>query len=153
MQFTNWELSNVEPKTEIPLSEGDHTLFIESASFNPDEQIYYIRFASLTNEEECSTLKFFLRTQDNTAYNNAVVGTLNTLTKAIGGPEMKGILAPCDIEHMLVKATVKLSKPKEYNGEVKQFPVIYEFKPVTRAEYEFAKEDGYEVRIQYFVGE
>ena len=153
MQFINWELSNVVPKTEIPLGEGEHILFIESASYNPDENIYYIRFASLTNDEEVSTLKFFLRTQDNTAYNNAVVGTLNSLTHAVAGNDINGILAPADYEHMLVKATVKLSKPKEYNGEMRQYPSIYEFKPVTRAEYEIAKDSGYEVKVQYFVGE
>lgn len=153
MQFINWELSDVVPKTEMPLSEGEHILFVEGASYNPDENIYNIRFKSLTNDEEVSTLKFYLRTQDNTAYNNAVVGTLNSFTHAVAGEETKGILAPGDVEHMLVKADVKLSKPKEYNGEMRQYPVIYDFKPVTRAEYEIAKDSGYEVKVQYLSSE
>lgn len=152
MVFTDWELSKVVPKADIPLSEGEHILFIEGASYNPDDCVYNIRFQSLS-KDEVSTLKFFVRSSDNTSYNNVTVGTLNSLTHAVAGNEVNGILAPCDIEHMLVKADVKLSKPKEYNGEMRQYPSIYEFKPVTRAEYEIAKDSGYEVKVQYFVGE
>lgn len=149
LKIETWELSNLVPKEDIPLSEGEHTLYIESASFNPDEQIYSIRFVSLTNENEVSTLKYYLKTQDNTAYSNTTVGTLNSLTRAVAGPDKSGILSPTTLIQCLVKADVKMSKPKEYNGVTRQFPGIYEFKPVSATEYEIAKSYGYELKDQY----
>ena len=52
MATIQWEFSNLVPEDEIPLSEGEHVLYIEEASYNPESVIYSIKFKS------CSTQRF-----------------------------------------------------------------------------------------------
>lgn len=149
LKIETWELSDLVEKENVPLSEGEHILYIENASYLPDEGIYTILFDSLTNEGESSALKFYMRSRDGMTYNNATVGTLNSLTRAVAGPNAKGVLSPNTLTNCLVKADVKLSKPKEYAGEMRQYPAIYDFKPVQTTEYEISKSYGYELKDQY----
>ena len=130
---TEWELSTVTATSTAdrsPLSPGIHHLYIESASFNPETGQYALTLSSLDRDDEVSTVKYFVFSKDGTL-NNRAVGTLNSLTEAILG-RREGILIPKDVTHGVVLAEVKLSKPKEYNGEMRQYPQIYEFSPVTR---------------------
>lgn len=149
MATVNWDFSNLVPNEDAPLSEGLHTLYIESASMHPIDFIYSIKFRSLTKDKESSVLKFYLKTKDSADFNNATVGTLNSLTRAIDGPSGKGILASDDLVKRVVKAEVKLSKPKEYGGEMRQYPAIYEFKPVEKTELDIASQIGYELNDRY----
>lgn len=142
MATIQWELSKLVPKEKVPLSEGEHILYIADAMYLPDECIYSIQFVSMSVDGESSTLKFYLKSKLSMDWNNATVGTMNSLTKAIDGPTEEGILAPGDLKGKVVKADVKLSKPREYNGEMRQYPNIYDFKPVSTMEYEMVKNAG-----------
>lgn len=153
MATIQWEFSNLVPEEEIPLSEGEHVLYIEEASYNPETVIYSIKFKSMTVENESSVLKFYMKSKDSLSFNKATVGTLNSLTKSIDGPNGKGVLAPTDVVHRLVKAEVKMSKPKEYGGELRQYPGIYEFKPVDKSTYDMMALSGIELENQYTEGE
>lgn len=155
MKITDWELSNIEPVEEVPLSQNEHLLYIENATIIPvpettQPNIMKIKFKSLSKDGEGSLLSFFLRTKDGMDYNRQVIGTLNTLKRALRGPEYtKGILLPDDMLHGVVKANVVLSNPREYNGEVRQFPNIYEFRPISKFELDTIASLGFQTQEQY----
>ena len=131
-EITQWELSSLTATGEgTPLTPGIHHLYVEDAMYNPENGQYSLTLSSLDRDGERSSLRWYVYNQDGTV-NNRSVGTLNTLTEALTGVR-KGVLLPKDVMHGLVLAEVKLSKPKEYNGEMRQYPQVYEFSAVTRS--------------------
>lgn len=148
-QLTEWEFSSTVAKADTPLSAGTHHLYIEEAQYLPDNMTYTIRVRSL-DTDEVSAVKYFIQNTD-LSINNRAVGTLNTLKKALFGVA-DGIAAPPDIIHGIVMAEVVMSKPKVYNGEMRQYPQIYEYKPVPRTYYETVAESGLELIEQYVEG-
>lgn len=144
LKIVEWELDNLEVKTLPELSEGEHTLYIEEASYLPDEvyQKYTFTFRSMTKDER-STITFFL--SKNGIVSETTYGVLNSMKHALAGPDSgKGILSPPTVLHGLVKATVKMSKPYKGNdGQERIYRNIYHFEPVSESEYEIisASED------------
>lgn len=144
LKIIEWELDNMEVKTLPELSEGEHTLYIEEASYLPDEvyQKYTFTFRSMTKDER-STITFFL--SKNGIVSETTYGVLNSMKHALAGPDSgKGILSPPTVLHGLVKATVKMSKPYKGNdGQERIYRNIYHFEPVSESEYEIisASED------------
>lgn len=144
LKIIEWELDNLEVKALPELSEGDHILYIEEASYLPDDvyQRFTFTFRSMTKDER-STISFFL--SKNGIINENTYGTLNSMKHALAGPNSgKGILSPPTVLHGLVKATVKLSKPYKGNdGQERVYRNIYHFEPVSESDYEIisASED------------
>lgn len=155
MQFkmTEWDFSNVSVREDTPLSEGPHTLHIESAVYNQENMSMRIKFRDI-DSEEASFLTWFLTNQDGDM-NNISIGTLNSLKNALAGPDengqkRKGILFPQDMVGGLVNAIVKLGKPVQTkSGARVQYPNIYRFDPVDKATYEIALESGMNLIEQY----
>ena len=60
MQFkmTNWDLSNIVVEQDVPLSEGNHTLYIERANYDSNTTTMSIKFRSLSKEGESSMLSY-----------------------------------------------------------------------------------------------
>lgn len=142
MQFkmTNWDLSNIVVEQDVPLSEGEHTLYIERANYDSNTTTMSIKFRSLSKEGEASMLSYTVF--DNKGEPNKYsIGTLNSLKHALAGPDSgDGILFAGDIIHGVVKATVKMSKPyTKQDGSTVTYPNIYHFEPVTSEEYELIK--------------
>ena len=137
LKIVEWELDDLEVKTLPELSEGEHTLYIEEASYLPDEvyQKYTFTFRSMTKDER-STITFFL--SKNGIVSETTYGVLNSMKHALAGPDSgKGILSPPTVLHGLVKATVKMSKPYKGNdGQERIYRNIYHFEPVSESDYE-----------------
>ena len=137
LKIIEWELDNLEVKALPELSEGDHILKIEEASYLPYDvyQRFTFTFRSMTKDER-STVSFFL--SKNGIINESTYGTLNSMKHALAGPNSgKGILSPPTVLHGLVKATVKLSKPfKGNDGQERVYRNIYHFEPVSESDYE-----------------
>ena len=145
-ETTEWEMSDIEINDLPDLTEGEHILYIEKAMYLPDDidptteqaktRKFTFTFRSITKDER-STMNFNLT--KNGVDNAKIYGTLNSLKHALRGEDSgKGILAPQNMEKGVVKATVKC-KPWEGNdGQVRIYPNIYHFEPVTIDEYELA---------------
>lgn len=142
----DWELGDIEINELPELSDGEHILYIEKAMYLPDdidkdtEQAKTRRFTLILrsiSKDERSTMNFNLT--KNGVDNPKIYGTLNSLKHALRGPDSgKGILAPPNMEKGVVKATVKCKPWEANNGEVRIYPNIYHFDPVTIDEYELA---------------
>ena len=137
LKIIEWELDNLEYKTLPELSEGEHILYIEEASYLPDDvyQRFTFTFRSMTKDER-STISFFL--SKNGIISENTYGVLNSMKHALAGPKSgKGSLSPPTVLHGLVKATVKLSKPYKGNdGQERVYRNIYHFEPVSESDYE-----------------
>lgn len=144
---TPWILSSMVAKATVPLCEGNHTLQITEASFKDDENYYSLTLKSLDEEDEQSTLRYYIIKKDGTR-NEQAIGTLNKLGHCIFGlPEDQvGIPNPEDIVNGIVRGFVKHNV---YEG--KEFVNIYEYTPVDKKTLEIAKESGITVLDQYAI--
>ena len=136
LKMTEWDFSNIKvvEKQYEPLSEGKHILYIDSATYDPEDVKMRIRFRSLTTDE-ASTFTYNIF-RDNEPNNKAI-----------------GILMDCDIVHGIVKANVKMGKPwVNKEGVTVVSPQIWHFEPVTQDEYDLVKESE-EVIEQYTMKE
>lgn len=141
---TPWLLSNMVAKTIVPLCEGNHTLQITEASFKEDEDYYTITVKSLDEEDEQSTLRYYIIKKDGTR-NEQAIGTLNKLGYCIYGVEA-GIPNPVDIVNGIVRG---FAKHTVYEG--KEYVNIYEYNPVDKKTLEIAKESGIPTLDQYAI--
>ena len=141
---TPWILSSMVAKTTVPLCEGNHTLQITEASFKDDENYYTVTLKSLDEEDEQSTLRYYIIKKDGTR-NEQAIGTLNKLGYCIYGVEA-GIPNPEDIVNGIVRG---FAKHNVYEG--KEFVNIYEYTPVDKKTLEIAKESGITVLDQYAI--
>ena len=141
---TPWLLSSMVAKTTAPLCEGNHTLQIAEASFKDDENYYSVTLKSLDNEDEQSTLRYYIIKKDGTR-NEQAIGTLNKLGYCIYGVEA-GIPNPSDIVNGIVRG---FAKHTVYEG--KEYVNIYEYNPVDRKTLEIAKESGIPTLDQYAI--
>lgn len=152
LKIVEWEMDDFEVKELPPLSEGEHILYIESASYLPDDvsQKFTFTFRSMTKDER-STMSFTL--SKNGVVNEKIYNVLNSMKHALAGPDSgKGILSPPTVTHGLVKATVKMGKPWVGNdGQTRVSPGIWHFDPISIGDYEIisATEDC----IQQYVTE
>lgn len=144
---TPWILSGMVAKATVPLCEGNHTLQITEASFKDDENYYSLTLKSLDEEDEQSTLRYYIIKKDGTR-NEQAIGTLNKLGHCIFGlPEDQvGIPNPEDIVNGIVRGFVKHTV---YEG--KEYVNIYEYNPVDKKTLEIAKESGIIVLDQYAI--
>lgn len=144
---TPWILSGMVAKATVPLCEGNHTLQITEASFKEDENYYSLTLKSLDEEDEQSTLRYYIIKKDGTR-NEQAIGTLNKLGHCIFGlPEDQvGIPNPEDIVNGIVRGFVKHTV---YEG--KEYVNIYEYNPVDKKTLEIAKESGIIVLDQYAI--
>lgn len=144
---TPWLLSSMVAKTTVPLCEGNHTLQIVDAAFKDDENYYSVTLKSLDEEDEQSTIRYYIVKKDGTR-NEQAIGTLNKLGYCIFGlPEDKvGIPKPEDIKNGIVRGFVKHA-----NYEGKEYVNIYEYNPVDRKTLEIAKESGIPTLDQYAI--
>lgn len=141
---TPWILSSMVAKTTVPLCEGNHTLQITEASFKDDENYYTVTLKSLDEEDEQSTLRYYILKKDGTR-NEQAIGTLNKLGYCIYGVEA-GIPNPEDIVNGIVRG---FAKHNVYEG--KEFVNIYEYNPVDKKTLEIAKESGIPTLDQYAI--
>lgn len=141
---TPWILSDMVAKTTVPLCEGNHTLQITEASFKDDENYYTVTMKSLDEEDEQSTLRYYIIKKDGTR-NEQAIGTLNKLGYCIYGVEA-GIPNPEDIVNGIVRG---FAKHTVYEG--KEYVNIYEYTPVDKKTLEIAKESGITVLDQYAI--
>lgn len=144
---TPWILSGMVAKAAVPLCEGNHTLQITEASFKDDENYYSLTLKSLDEEDEQSTLRYYIIKKDGTR-NEQAIGTLNKLGHCIFGlPEDQvGIPNPEDIVNGIVRGFVKHTV---YEG--KEYVNIYEYNPVDKKTLEIAKESGIPTLDQYAI--
>lgn len=144
---TPWILSGMVAKATVPLCEGNHTLQITEASFKDDENYYSLTLKSLDEEDEQSTLRYYIIKKDGTR-NEQAIGTLNKLGHCIFGlPEDQvGIPNPEDIVNGIVRGFVKHTV---YEG--KEYVNIYEYNPVDKKTLEIAKESGIPTLDQYAI--
>lgn len=141
---TPWILSGMVAKTTVPLCEGNHTLQITEASFKDDENYYTVTLKSLDEEDEQSTLRYYILKKDGTR-NEQAIGTLNKLGYCIYGVEA-GIPNPEDIVNGIVRG---FAKHTVYEG--KEYVNIYEYNPVDKKTLEIAKESGIPTLDQYAI--
>lgn len=144
---TPWILSGMVAKATVPLCEGNHTLQITEASFKEDENYYSLTLKSLDEEDEQSTLRYYIIKKDGTR-NEQAIGTLNKLGHCIFGlPEDQvGIPNPEDIVNGIVRG---FAKHTVYEG--KEYVNIYEYNPVDKKTLEIAKESGIPTLDQYAI--
>ena len=143
---TPWLLSTMHANVTSPLCEGRHTLQIVDAFFKEDENYYSVTLKSLDEENEQSTLRYYIIKKDGTR-NEQAIGTLEKLGYCIYGVEA-GPPNPDDIKNGIVKGFVKHAV---YEG--KEYVNIYEYDPVDKKTLEIAKESGIPTLDQYSIEE
>lgn len=141
---TNWILSSMNAVVTVPLVEGTHNLRIVDAKFNDEENYYSVTLASLDEENQQSTLRYYILKKDGTR-NEPAIGTLNKLGFCIYGQDA-GIPYPQDIINGVVRAPVKYST---YEG--KSYVSIYDYSPVNRQTLDMVAQAGFPVIDQYCV--
>ena len=139
---TNWILSGMTAKVNTPLVEGIHNLRIVDAKFNDEENYYSVTLASLDEDNQQSTVRYYVLKKDGNV-NDVAVGTLNKLGYCIYGVEA-GIPCPQDIINGVVNAPVKISS---YEG--KSYVSIYDFNPVSRQTLDMVAQAGFPVIDQF----
>ena len=128
---TQWELSDDDCTVDetTVMSPGVKYLYINDASFDPDDAKYTVKVCNAEDSKERATLTYWLNSMDqngNIIKNTQARGTLHTLGASLAGVDI-GIPAPVDIVGGVVKAEVRLSKPNEKGA---QYPRVYKFEPV-----------------------
>lgn len=141
---TPWILSTMVAKVTAPLCEGNHTLQITEASFNENENYYSVTMKSLDEEDEQSTLRYYVLKKDGTR-NEQAIGTLNKLGYCIYGVEA-GVPNPADIVNGIVRG---FAKHTVYEG--KEYVNIYEYTPVDKQTLNIVRESGIVTLDQYAI--
>lgn len=124
-----WEMSDDKnvPSDFVKVTPGVKDLFIEDASYNPEDSKYSIMVHNVLEPKERFPLNQWLNSLDpetgNIVENGTARGTLHTLGIALAGVDI-GVPAPASIVGAVVRADVKLSKP---NANGAQFPRVYKF--------------------------
>ena len=128
---TNWEFSDDDSTIEEIryMTPGVKYLFIEDATYDPDNAEYRLKVCNAEDNTEKATLIYWLNTADqngNIIKNTQNRGTLHTLGSSLAGMDI-GVPAPVDVIGGVVKGEVKLGKP---NAKGVQYPRVYKFEPV-----------------------
>ena len=143
-KITEWELSDipddeVEGTTQARFSEGLHIVKVIDAAYEdantaetPENvDTYRLTIESVGDDGAKANLRYWVKNKERTAYNENVVGTLNSLGKAVFGSEFtKRIPAPCDIVGAVVGAEIKYGKP---TATGKTYPRVYHWAAVPSA--------------------
>lgn len=157
LNMTEWDFSNVaitQPsgaKTQYaPLDKGEQILFIDKAEYNSDSMTFKLLLRSVAEPNKSSWFSFFIMNKEKTGLNDKHVGILNSLKKALGGPDnpkcKEGFLSPEDCVHGLVCADVVISEGYAY-------PSIFHFQPIDESTYYtvLSKEEFADRLIQQYV--
>lgn len=125
---TEWELSN-EVVSKPAIEYGDRYLFIENATYDPNDKLYKLYVVDLVNNASFSLaywLEGWNKERTEKVKNEVYIGTLNTLGEALAGTNI-GIPNPQDIIGGVVMGEIKQSNP---NADGKVFARCYKFSPV-----------------------
>lgn len=142
---TKWELSEISDDEiqQAPqfanFTDGLHIVKITEASYVDEDtaedpalaNTYKVSFESVGEDGAKASVRYFVKNKERTAYNSNVLGTLNSLGKAVFGPEFIDMVpAPVDIIGAVVGAEIKMSP---VNNLGKSYPRVYHWVPVPDA--------------------
>lgn len=157
LNMTEWDFSKVaitQPsggKTQFePLDSGEQVLFIDKADYNSDTMTFKLLLRSVAEPTKSNWFSYFIMNKEKTELNAKHVGILNSLKKALGGPDnpacAEGFLSPKDCINGLVTADVVVSEGYTY-------PSIFHFQPIDESTYYtvLAKEEFAGRLIQQYV--
>ena len=128
-QITEWEFSD-DVETDTPIPDGVRAAHIDNAFYDPAKYTYNMELTDLELFGTCKLTYWRYSANQKTGKlekSKTTVGTLNSLGKAIFGPDMQvGVPAPADICGAVVIADIK-NKTSETSGRT--YPRCYHFMP------------------------
>ena len=117
-KITKWEFSD-DVETDTPIPEGLRAVHIDNAFYDPEKYTYNMELTDLELFETFKLTYWLYSANQKTGKlekSKTTVGTLNSLGKAIFGPDMQvGVPAPADICGAVVSAAIK-HKTSETSG-------------------------------------
>ena len=142
IEYTKWELSDIPDEQiegraqPVKFTEGDHVVKIVDAKYldevtavRPTDIDTYTVTVEDVETGATQSLKYWLKNKERTMFSEQTIGTLNSLGKAVLGPNfIKRVPAPVDLVGAVVVAEIKLSKGNDGNMYVR----CYHFQPTTQ---------------------
>ena len=143
-KITKWEFSD-DIEVDTPIPEGLRAVHIDNAYYDPEKYTYVMELTDLELFESFKLTYWLYSANQKTGKlekSKTTVGTLNSLGKAIFGPDMNvGVPAPADVCGAVVIAEIK-NKTSETSGRT--YPRCYHFMPAN------ASMKGYSEIEQYY---